>query len=214
MANIATHSEHLTIMMLDLCSYTHISSKLSRHTLHELHDLFDNVSIPSINAHKGIVIKKIGDAFLATFKSPTNALLCAADLQNKFRDYNKVNHPRYPLNIKIALHCGEVIVKNQDIYGDAVNIAARIEGIAERGQILFSGSLHAAMNKNEIDFVYLGRRRFKGVRFPVKIFKVKSEREDIFLRRRKNWNLIKDIAWLAAVLAILYFLFRVASHIF
>ncbi len=214
MANFETHSEQLTIMMLDLCSYTHISSKLSRHTLHELHDLFDDISIPTIQAHNGNVIKKIGDAFLATFKSPTNALLCAIDMQNKFRDYNKINHPRYPLNIKIALHSGEVIVRKQDIYGDAVNITSRIEGIAKDGQILFSGSLHAAMNKNEVAFVYLGRRKFKGVKFPVKIFRVKSKHEAEFLKKRRTIGIIKNIAWLAALLVILYFILRIGLRIF
>jgi class 3 adenylate cyclase len=214
MVTSSAHSEQLTIMMLDLCSYTHISSKLSRHTLHELHDLFDDISIPSIESHHGTVVKKIGDAFLATFKSPTNALLCAIDLQNKFIEYNRINQPRYPLNIKIALHSGEVIIKNQDIYGDAVNLTARIEGIAEEGQILFSGSLHSAMNKNEVDFIYLGRRRFKGVKFPVKIFRVRPKLARRVFRTKSFWGMIKDIAWLAAVLVLLYLLFRVASRIF
>jgi class 3 adenylate cyclase len=214
MVHRETHSEQLTIMMLDLCSYTHISSKMSRHTLHELHDLFDDISIPSIEAHHGTVIKKIGDAFLATFKSPTNALHCAVDLQTKFREYNRINRPRFPLSIKIALHSGEVILRDNDIYGDAVNITARIESAAESGQILFSGSLHAAMNKNEIGFIYLGRRRFKGVKFPVKMFRVKPKHESRILRRINTWSLVKDIAWLGAVLVILYFLFRVAAHLF
>jgi class 3 adenylate cyclase len=201
-------------MMLDLCGYTHISSKLSRNTLHELHDLFDEISIPTIEAHHGTVIKKIGDAFLATFKSPTDALVCSSELQNKFRDYDRINKPRYPLNIKIALHSGEVIARGNDIYGDAVNITSRIEGIAEQGDILFSGSLHVAMNRNEIPFVYLGRRRFKGVRFPVKIFRVKPRHEYRTLRRRKIMNLLKNIAWLAAVLIVLYLLIKIGLRIF
>lgn len=210
MANSKTYSEHLTIMMIDLCGYTALSHKLSRATLHELHDLFDDISIPTINNFHGTVIKKIGDAFLATFKSPTNALHCAVNLQNKFKNYNKINKPKYPLEIRVALHTGEVIIKDNDIYGDAVNITARIEGITERGQICFSNSLFSAMNKREIPAVYLGRRRFKGVAYPVKIFMVRPR----VSRRRENWNMAKDIAWLAVVFALLYLLFRVALRIF
>jgi class 3 adenylate cyclase len=204
------HAEHLTIMMLDLCGYTHISSRLSRQTLHELHEVFDDLAIPAIEEHHGTVVKKIGDAFLATFKSPTNALHCARELQNKFHEYNRTNRPRYPLSIKIALHPGEVIVKDNDIYGDAVNITARIEGIAEDGQILFSGSLFSAMNKNEINSIYLGRRKFKGVEYPVKIFMVRPN-----LRRRVfSSNVFKNIGWWILVILIVYFLIVVGRKIF
>jgi adenylate cyclase len=202
------HAQHLTIMMLDLCGYTHISSKLNRQTLHELHDVFDDLSIPTIQEHHGRVIKKIGDAFLATFTSPTNALHCAIALQNKFKQYNKINQPRYPLCIKIALHSGEVIERGNDIYGDAVNITARIESIARAGDILFSGSLFSAMNKNEIQAFYLGRRRFKGVSLPVKIYRVVPIRMPL---RKDNSLLIRIIIW-AIILIGAYYLLRYLFH--
>jgi len=205
-----THAEHLTIMMLDLCGYTHLSSKLNRKTLHELHDLFDDIAIPAVKEHHGQIIKKMGDAFLATFKSPTNALHCSIALQNKFTEYNKINQPRFPLKIKIALHTGEIIVKEGDIYGDAVNITSRIESIAEAGDILFSNSLFLAMNKNEISSVYLGRRNFKGVNFPVKVYKVKPRR----IRRRVSRNAFRNIAWWILFLVIIYLLFKVADKLF
>jgi hypothetical protein len=70
------------------------------------------------------------------------------------------------------------------------------------------------MNRNEIPFVYLGRRRFKGVRFPVKIFRVNPRHEYRTLRRRKIMNLLKNIAWLAAVLIVLYLLIKIGLRIF
>jgi class 3 adenylate cyclase len=175
--------------------------------------LFDDISIPTIEHNQGIVIKKIGDAFLATFRSPTNALHCAIELQNKFKEYNRINKPKYPLAIRVALHTGEVLLKDNDVYGDAVNITARIESAAEKGQICFSNSLFSAMNKREIPSIYLGRRRFKGVKYPVKIFMVRPKSRRRIFRGTGIWSLIKNIVWLTAIIVVLYFLFRVASHL-
>ncbi|MDP1728999.1 MAG: adenylate/guanylate cyclase domain-containing protein [archaeon] len=198
------HAEHLTIMMLDLCSYTHISSKINRQTLHELHDLFDSLSIPTIQEYHGLIVNKIGDAFLATFKSPTNALHCSIALQNKFKEYNKINLPRYPLKIKIALHSGEVIIKDKDVYGDPVNIASRIESIAKAGDILFSRSVFAAMNTNEIPSKYLGIKQFKGVKYPVKIHRVLPKK---IIKKSGNINIFwKIIIWILIIGAAYFFL--------
>ena len=205
MANRAQpHAEHMTIMMLDLCGYTHISSRLSRQTLHELHDVFDALSVPTIEEHHGEVIKKIGDAFLAVFKSPTNALHCAIALQNKFSNYNRTNRPKYALQIKIAVHTGEIIFRKNDIYGDAVNITSRIIGASKAGDILFSGSVFSAMNKSEIPSVYLGRRRFKGVGLPVKIYKVRPK----ILYRSGGSNILGRIIIWIIILTAAYFILR------
>jgi len=207
------HSEILTLLMLDLCDYTPMSSEMGRHNLDQLHDVFDNITIPTIKKYKGRVIKKLGDAFLSAFKSPTNALHAAIELQKKFKEYNKNNKLKHPIKIKIALHTGEVVFKKQDIYGDAVNITSRIEKATKPGHIFFSRSLFLAMNKNEIPHVYLGTKRLKGVKRPVKVFRVKYDFEDKLKRKRKikklarKWILFILFLILAYFTAKLYFKF-------
>jgi class 3 adenylate cyclase len=111
-------------------------------------------------------------------------------LQNSFLNFNKNNLKRKPLIIRVALHTGEVVLKNQDIYGDAVNTAARIEGVTKGGDIVFSESVFLAMNKNEIPFLHLGIFRMKGLKYPVRLFRVRKKHERkigrLFKIRRKS----------------------------
>jgi len=180
-----THSEILTVMFIDLVDYTKTTSNLDREKLSELHDMFDGISLSTFKTWKGKVIKKIGDSFLITFKSPTNAVLCGIDLQKNFETFQKETKTKSPVQIKVAIHSGEVIIKKKDVYGDVVNTASRMEGIAKGGEVIFSESVYTTMNKNEILYTYLGAKKMKGLKHPIKLFRVKSEYEEILKRRRK-----------------------------
>lgn len=169
-----TTSEILTVMFTDLVGYTETTEHLNRELINDMHDTFDSLSLPIFKRFNGKVVKKIGDSFLATFKSPTDAVLCGSELQNAFERYNDDARPQYPLRIKIAIHTGEVIVRERDVYGDAVNIAARMMQVSGPSEIVFSKALFLAMNKNEVPSISLGLKRFKGVEHPVHVFRVKG----------------------------------------
>lgn len=175
-------SEVLTVMFIDIVGYTSTTARLTREEFSDLHDLFDNIALPIFKVHGGKVIKKIGDAFLVTFKSPTNSVICGKELQNAFESYSK--HSQKPLRIRVAIHTGEVLIKNADVYGDAVNTAARIEKIARPGDIVMSEQTYSAMNQNEIEVLPLGPKKFKGLKHPIKLFRVKSSWDEILRRRR------------------------------
>jgi len=178
--------EVLTVMFIDIVGYTSTTARLSRKRFNELHDVFDSISIPIFKKYGGKVVKKIGDAFLITFKSPTNAVLCGIQLQNSFQKYNRHRKPRKQLQIRVALHTGEVTVRNKDVYGDAVNIAARIEGIAKAGQIVFSENVFRSMNQNEIPSVHIGLKRLKGLKRPIRMFRVQNYFDEVQMRRKKK----------------------------
>jgi class 3 adenylate cyclase len=179
-----SRSEIATVMIVDIGKYTKLVRGLRRGDVDGLHEVFDKICLQRFEKYSGKVVKKMGDAFLATFKSPTDSLLCAMELQNGFSKYNKENKTGRPLRIRVALHTGEVIVRNEDIYGDTVNIASRIEELAEIGQIYFSGSVFMAMNKNEVPFLHLGLKRLKGLGRPLRIFRVRGNFDEIMRRRR------------------------------
>jgi len=182
MRNPHIPSEVLTVMFIDIVGYTSTTARLTREEFSSLHDVFDNIALPIFKVHGGRVIKKIGDAFLVTFKSPTNAVLCGKDLQNSFESYSKNTHK--PLRIRVAIHTGEILIKHGDIYGDAVNTAARIETIARPGDIVMSEQTYASMNQNEVEVINLGHKKFKGLKHPIRLLRVKSSWDEILRRRR------------------------------
>ncbi len=164
-----------TIMFLDLANYTKTTANLTREKFNTLHDIFDELTIPHFSSFTGTIIKKIGDAYLVTFDSPTNAVLCGVEIQRSFAEYRVKNPKATRLNVRIAIHMGEVIVRESDVYGDAVNTTARIESIAKEDQIIVSQSIYEATNQNEIRLIPLGVFKLKGIRRPIRLYRVQTK---------------------------------------
>jgi class 3 adenylate cyclase len=200
MKESAVSSEILTVMFVDIAGYTSTTAQLSRDRIQELLDVFEKISLPVIERYAGRLIKKIGDAFLLTFKSPTNAVLCGIALQNAFRRYKAMQPSALPLRIRAAMHTGEVLVRDGDVFGDAVNTAARIEGVAEPGQVTFSEAVFSAMNKNEVPIVHLGSRRLKGLRYPVRLFRIRNQRDDSMAVKKKVRQWVAKAVFLGFVI--------------
>lgn len=202
-------SKILTVMFLDLVGYTNTTTNLTRERVNQLHDLFDYLVLPSFSRFDGDVIKKIGDAFLVTFLSPTDALLCSKEIQQIFFDYNKQHKNKQPLKVRIALHMGEVIYRYRDIYGDTVNLASRVEGITKPNHTLFTEQVYNAMNKNEIPSIYIGRKKLKGIKQPIRLFRIRTK-QDILLQKKKArqafWRKIKNKVITLIILVIILFL--------
>lgn len=180
------YSKHLTIMFVDLVEYTSRTAQLNRQEFSRLHDTFDSLTKPILHQYHGTIIKKIGDAFLVTFESPTNAVLGGMKLQEKFENYNeeqqrqeKGEHEKKPLQIRVALDSGEVLIRDNDVYGDPVNTAARVESITEPGGVYFTEAVYRSINKNEISAIELGPRELKGIPEPVMIYRVRWHRDTL-----------------------------------
>jgi len=203
--NKTMNSEVLTLLLVDLCSYTKISRGLGRQELHNLHEIFDSISLPVFQKHSGNVIKKAGDSFWVSFSSATSALHCAIELRKRFFEYNRTKRPVKPLMIRGAIHTGEVIHRKGDIYGNAVNIVYRLEAITPAGQIFFTRPSFLMMNKNEVPFKYMGAKKFQGVKGVVKIFRVKSIEEDVRRARKESMNLLWKIFFWIGLIVIVYF---------
>jgi class 3 adenylate cyclase len=195
-------------MFVDLVEFTKTSAILTRERFDELLNMFETLPAPIFEKYGGNIVKKIGDAFLVTFKSPTDAVLCGIALQNVFRRYNIRSRLRHPLRIRVAIHSGEVMHRGGDIYGDAVNTASRIEGIAEAGQVVFSEAVFSAMNKNEIPCIPLGYGKLKGVRYPVRLFRVWTKRDEVLRRQAAFKRLMHQLVALAIVVILLALLLR------
>jgi class 3 adenylate cyclase len=198
------HSEILTVMFIDIVGYTKTTTQLSRNEISQMVTGFDRVAIPIFHHYHGNVLKKIGDAFLVTFRSATDAVLCGIDLQKGFRQER--------MNIRVAIHTGEVVHRDNDIYGNTVNTAARIEGVAGPGDVMFSETVFHAMNKNEIPYVSIGSRKLKGLKGPVKLFRVKTQKDVVHHRVVVAKNIVGRIILWAIIFAILGGIAYVALH--
>lgn len=126
-----------------------------------------------ITEHEGRTVKLIGDGFLAEFPSVVNAVACAAAVQHGMRERNAGLPRDRRMELRIGINLGDVIVEGEDIYGDGVNVAARLEGIAEPGGIIVSGAVRDNVgNRLDLRFEDIGEQRLKNIDRPVRAYSV------------------------------------------
>jgi class 3 adenylate cyclase len=178
-------TNNLTILFTDIKGFTSRTSKSSREELETLLQLHDDLIKPVFEDFGGEVIKTIGDAFMVKFTSPTNAVLCGMKIQHVLDKFNKDKGDDEKIEVRVAINSGEVTEKGNDVFGEAVNIAARLEGIADAGDIYFTESVYLAMNKAEIPTAEVGYRHFKGIPEEVKVYKVLREAKKGAIRKEK-----------------------------
>lgn len=163
-------------MLTDIKGFTDKTARQSRAQVMELLKKHKELVLPVVNKFNGSLVKTIGDAFLVTFDSPTDAVLCGVEIQKVLGGHNEGKHHEERIDIRIAINAGEVsISEDEDIFGDAVNITSRIEGMAEAGEVFFTEAVYLAMNKKEVPSSEIGYRQFKGVPEKIKVYKVLRE---------------------------------------
>jgi len=128
---------------------------------------------PIIKKYDGRVVKTIGDAIMGDFGSVLNAVKCAWNIQKHFHKLNKMRDESDVLQIRIGIHLGDVIVSENDLYGDGVNIAARLEPFAEPGGICISEIVYNSV-KNQLPLNYedAGLQSFKNIKEPIRVYKI------------------------------------------
>jgi len=189
-------SRVLTVMFTDIKGFTDRTSKTSREQLLALLDAHEQLLLPIAHKFNGNLVKTLGDSLLLTFESPTNAVLCAMLMQEKLREYNNQQNDDDLINVRIAINSGEVEQRKGDIFGEAVNIAARIEGITEADEIYLTESVYLAMNKAEVPSSEVGKRRLKGIPEAIKVYRViqdpnSSDYQDLLQNLKDNSASIK-----------------------
>ena len=128
---------------------------------------------PTIAENHGRLVKYTGDGFLAMFDSPVEAVRCAIVIQQTMVGRNASLPREQWILYRIGVHLGDVIVERDDIYGEGVNIAARLEGIANPGELYVSGGVYEQI-KNKLVCAYqsLGDRQVKNITDPVNVYRV------------------------------------------
>ena len=131
-----------------------------------------------VGEHRGRVVGSPGDNVLAEFASVVDAVECAVEIQQVLRAKNALLPETRKMDFRIGINLGDVIEEEDSIYGDGVNIAARLEGLAEAGGICISGSAYEQIeNKIPLRYDYLGEHEVKNIAKPVKVYRARIEPE-------------------------------------
>jgi class 3 adenylate cyclase len=161
-----------TIMMADVAGYSRMMGENEERTVQTLRghrEIFDAL----LRLHRGRIFNTAGDAILAEFPSAVEAVRCATELQAALRTRNEHLPDEERMWFRIGINLGDVIVQGGDLLGDGVNVAARIQTIAEPGGICISGSVYDQIqNKLTLQFNLMGERSFKNIAQPVRTFSI------------------------------------------
>lgn len=161
---MSSYTKLMAILLTDLSGFTSFTAQSDRsNILHAVHQQ-KTIIEPIIDSFKGRIVKWIGDAALAAFDSATDAILCGREIQKSFLSEAERGDKHLPSSVKVVVHVGEVnIDADGDIYGDAVNIAARMEKASEPDEIYVSDTVRRVIPRAEIPLEFVGEYEFKGV---------------------------------------------------
>jgi class 3 adenylate cyclase/tetratricopeptide (TPR) repeat protein len=169
---MAPRTENLAIMFTDIAGFTALTSRQSREENQTMLKEHDQLMLAVVSRYGGRRVKSIGDALLVVFKSPTDGVHCAMAMQDALHEYNRHRTVDKQIHIRVALSMGEVRVQKGDVFGEPVNIAARVEGETPADEIYFSDAVYLSMNKAEVPSEFVGEKTLKGIPDPVRIYRV------------------------------------------
>ncbi len=169
---MAPATRNLTILMTDIKDFTGKTSSRSRDAISALLKKHKDIVLPILLEKGGTLIKTMGDAFLMTFESPTDAVLAGVAVQAALSAHNGAAAPEHRIEVRVVINQGEVNLVEGDVFGEPVNITARLETVALAGEIWLTDAVHLAMNKSEVRCVPAGFHKFKGIPEKVRAWKV------------------------------------------
>lgn len=167
-----------TVMAMDVVGYARLMERDETGTLDRLKDTRSSVIDPTIQRHAGRTIKVMGDGSLVEFSSVVGALLCAVEIQREIARRSASIDDDRKLQLRIGVHLGDVIIEGADIYGDGVNVAARLESIAQPGGIVLSQQVHDHIGSNvPVQLISLGEQSVKNISRAIQAYSVVVEPE-------------------------------------
>ncbi len=165
------------ILAADVVGYSRLMEADEAGTLAALKARRKGILAPLVAQHEGRIVKVMGDGVLVEFASAVNAVKCAVELQQRMDEANSEVPEDRRIVLRIGVNLGDIIVEGTDLYGDGVNIAARLQALAEPGCICISGKVRdEVMRKLDVGLEDLGLREIKNIAAPVRVYRVTTER--------------------------------------
>jgi class 3 adenylate cyclase len=190
------------ILAADIKDYSRLMGADEEATVARVTGQHQSVIVPAIDRHHGRIIKTTGDGFLAVFNSPLEAVRCALVLQAGMAEQDAALPNERRLQHRIGINLGDVIVAASDIYGDSVNIAARLQQLAEPGGICISGSVYDQIkNKLACGYRSLGDERLKNIADPVRVYRILPDATTVAPMRRMRWTVVLALTAVVMVAA-------------
>jgi adenylate cyclase len=157
------------VMAGDVAGYSRLMGRDEEHTLAQLKAFRKTLVDPRIATHRGRIVKTTGDGMLVEFASAVDAARCGVEIQREMAQQNAEVPPELRIEFRIGIHVGDIIIDDNDIFGDGVNIAARLEGIAEPGGVCISDDAHRQI-RGKIDVVFddIGEQTLKNIAEPMR----------------------------------------------
>jgi TolB-like protein len=165
------------ILVADVVGYSRLIGEDEEGTLDALQVIRRELADPKVVEHRGRIVKTTGDGLLVEFASVVDALRCAGEVQTAMSERSAGLPLNKRIEFRIGIHQGDIVVKDGDIFGDGVNIAARLEGLAEPGGICVSARVQEdAAGRLDLSFDDLGERSLKNIARPVRVYRVRPDR--------------------------------------
>jgi TolB-like protein/class 3 adenylate cyclase len=162
------------ILVADVVGYSRLAGADEVRTLSRLRGLRSDLIDPAIAAHQGRVVKRTGDGALVEFRSVVDAVRCAVEIQDGMEDRNAGVQQDRRIDFRIGVHLGDIVEESDgDLLGDGVNIAARLESVAEPGGIVLSAAAYEHVrDKLSYEFLDIGEKELKNISRPVRMYRV------------------------------------------
>ena len=161
------------ILAADVVGYSRLMEADELRTISALTAHREELIEPKIAEHHGRIVKLMGDGILVEFTSVVDAVQCAAEIQRGMAERNAEEPEGQQIKFRIGINLGDVIVQGDDIYGDGINIASRLEGLAEPDGVCISGTVFDSVrNKLELGYEFQGEQRVKNISEPVRVYHI------------------------------------------
>src|SRR5215472_3438707 len=163
------------ILAADIAGYSRLMGEDEEGTLERLKALRRELIDPKIAEHHGRIVKTTGDGMLAEFASVVDAVRCAVEIQRGMAERNAAVPATKRIEYRIGVNLGDIILDDGDIFGDGVNVAARLEALASPGGICLASSAHEQVrDKLDLTFEDTGEQQVKNIARPVRVYRVRD----------------------------------------
>lgn len=168
----------VAILAADVAGYSRLTGLDEEGTHAQLQDHLHSLVDPKIAQHRGRIVKNTGDGLLAEFGSVVDAVRCAVEVQRGMAERNAAIPKDKRIEFRMGINVGDIIIDHGDIFGDGVNVAARLENIAEAGGICVSGATYEQV-RDKVPFAFTdrGEQRVKNITHPVHVYSLEHADE-------------------------------------
>jgi len=200
-ANAPSTRRLAAVLIADVAGYSRLMERDETGTHARLREIREQVTDPAVLRHGGRIVRTVGDGLLVEFSSAMSALVAGIEIQRTMAQRNADLPAAERIDHRIGINLGDILVDANDIAGNGVNVAARLEAIAPPGGIAISGTVRDQVRQDlGVDFVDVGVQHVKNISQPVRVYNVQLDGAASWFARRRAWPWPR---WIAAIVALL-----------